>query len=447
MGGVFVFCGLIAGCGDAVHLPTSDELAVFNSASPINPIVDKDRIKQTFLVTGPYRIVTGDLLDIQIPNYLMSSEASDTTTQSAMSLYSAQAMSLYSAHVDGDGMITVPIVGQLQVAGKNLTEAEGVIVNAFYPKYTKEKPPVVITVREYKTARVAISGAVTKTGIYDLRHDKMTLVGLLMESGGITDAGAAVIRITHQLPEEFDEANESAVTSECTNNIRLSFKPENSKTTIGFVTIKDKEMVVASQKLDIADKADCQMFVREIKKNNIACDLSKRLELLSSMIVRQNLVNVTTIALPVEGLNIPFKDVALQEGDRIEVERLNPEIFTVIGLVNKPGAYPYPSGVKYTLLQVIAFGGGLNEIADPHYVRVYRQAADGRVVDATFEITGTSLTAAGGIPIRPGDVVAVEQTARTKRNLLIAQLFQFRTGAVASYNYNIFEGKDYRRTD
>jgi protein involved in polysaccharide export with SLBB domain len=172
------------------------------------------------------------------------------------------------------------------------------------------------------------------------------------------------------------------------------------------------------------------MFAQQIKEHAITCDISRQLAQLSSTIIRKN--PVETLALPVEGLNIPFKDVALLDGDRIEVERLNPEIFTVMGLVNKPGAYPYPPGVKYTLLQALAFGGGLDDIAEPHYVRVYRQTADGSVVDATFSVAGTGLTAAANIPIRPGDVVAVEQTERTRRNQIINGILVNRIGASAS---------------
>jgi len=55
-------------------------------------------------------------------------------------------------------------------------------------------------VLEYKTAKVSITGAVEKPGIYELRSDQMSLVALLMEAGGIVDEGATLIRIIH--PDE-----------------------------------------------------------------------------------------------------------------------------------------------------------------------------------------------------------------------------------------------------
>jgi len=135
------------------------------------------------------------------------------------------------------------------------------------------------------------------------------------------------------------------------------------------------------------------------------------------------------VILPVKGTNIPFADVALQEGDMVEVEGLKPEFFTVIGLVQSSGAFPYPPETQFNLWQALAFAGGLDMIADPRYVRVYRQAADGRIVDATFKITGTEVNNAYSTRIKRGDVVAVEHTDRTRQRVLISQIVRFGTGA------------------
>ncbi len=151
--------------------------------------------------------------------------------------------------------------------------------------------------------------------------------------------------------------------------------------------------------------------------------------------------SVKPIILPVKGTNIPFEDVALRQGDIVEVEPLNPEVFTVIGLVNKPGAFPYPPGCSYNIMQALAFAGGLNDTADPHYVRVYRQKADGSIIDATFPIERAGITGASGIRIKPGDVVAVEQTTRTRTRIILSQIVRFGLGFNMVYrldnnNYN-----------
>jgi hypothetical protein len=166
--------------------------------------------------------------------------------------------------------------------------------------------------------------------------------------------------------------------------------------------------------------------------------------LLNSKSGSKRYVNQTTpIVLPVKGLNIPFSDVEIFSGARVEVQSLDPAVFTVVGLVNKPGAFPYPANTHYNLMQAIAFSGGVDEIADPRYVRVYREGRNGQMVDATFELNGISPVGAPNIRIKPGDIVSVEQTGRTRRNLLIAEVLRLNVGV----SYNVFDGKDFRRTD
>ncbi len=51
------------------------------------------------------------------------------------------------------------------------------------------------------------------------------------------------------------------------------------------------------------------------------------------------------IVLPVKGLNIPFADVVLRNGDSVIVERFREPLITVVGLVNRPGNFQYPPDV------------------------------------------------------------------------------------------------------
>ncbi|MHC4431311.1 MAG: polysaccharide biosynthesis/export family protein [Planctomycetota bacterium] len=145
-----------------------------------------------------------------------------------------------------------------------------------------------------------------------------------------------------------------------------------------------------------------------------------------------------SIILPVEGFNIPFADVALQDGDSVIVERLSVPLFTVAGLVNRPGNFPYPPRAKYNLMQAIAFAGGLNPIAEPRYASVYRLKPDNTIVNAAFEIinteNGSTLTDALGIRIKPGDIIFVEHTPRTRAKLLLDRMFHINVGAYYGLN-------------
>jgi polysaccharide export outer membrane protein len=145
----------------------------------------------------------------------------------------------------------------------------------------------------------------------------------------------------------------------------------------------------------------------------------------------------TTLALPVRGLNLPFADVALTGGETIQVERFKPRLFTVMGLVTKAGAFEYPVDQTYHLVQALAFAGGINETADPRYVKIYRQDAGGGIVAATLRIGDEHWAKAARIPIRPGDVVSVEHTDRTRTRTVLADLFRASFGGSIQATYPI----------
>ncbi|UCC99232.1 MAG: SLBB domain-containing protein [Phycisphaerales bacterium] len=136
-----------------------------------------------------------------------------------------------------------------------------------------------------------------------------------------------------------------------------------------------------------------------------------------------------SLVLPVKGFNIPFADVVLRDGDSVIVERLQPPLFTVMGLVNRPGNFPYPPDIRYNLAQALAFAGGLNEVADPRYATVYRLDASDEIVRAVFPIIdGSKLTDAANTSIKPGDIVAVEQTPRTRTAVFLNRIFRINIG-------------------
>ena len=109
----------------------------------------------------------------------------------------------------------------------------------------------------------------------------------------------------------------------------------------------------------------------------------------------------------------------------------NERVFTVLGLVQKPDTYPYPPDVQYNLTEALGFAGGLNMLADPRHVTIYRQEDNGEIISATFPIGEKANADAYDIIIKPGDVVCVDHTLRTRTNEFFAGLFHIGVGAEA----------------
>ncbi len=135
--------------------------------------------------------------------------------------------------------------------------------------------------------------------------------------------------------------------------------------------------------------------------------------------------------IPVLNMNIPAGDVRLAEDDTIIVEAMDPQTVSVVGLVNKPGSFPWSPKVRCTVMDALAFAGGVNDLADPQYVRVYRQNAGGEIVSLLIRLNGPSAAGAGKLHLKPGDIVAVEQTPRTRTRLFLSQIIRMGLGVNA----------------
>jgi len=379
-----VFC--LAGCGDQVRALTPEEKAAFNEAGSVTPVIDMDRIERAVLKTGPYRVVPGDVLEVTMPVLLQAVTAAEVQSTQRGS----QLVNPYLLRVRDNGTIALPAVGSMKVEGLPLSEIEEQITKA-YEDYVIPHPSVFVRVAEYKVAKVYIAGAVKTPGVYALQGDQMTLSSLLTQAGGISEVGAAVVRILR--PEGAAEAAAGP----------------------SFDALKK----VSS---DANDRPETTLTSSTATAGQVAA---------RGLVPGRR--ETKPIILPVVNANIPYRDMALDEGDTVVVEPVQMPLFSVLGLVAKPGNFPYPPGAQYNLTQAIAVAGGLDPVARPYYVTVYRLKEDGSVVRAPFRLLkNDKFTDALGTPIRPGDVVAVENTPRTRTNTAIRDLVRINAGIYLS---------------
>jgi len=376
----------LAGCGDQVRELTLEEKAAFDQAGVVTPVIDMDRIERAVLKTGAYRVVPGDVLEVTMPVLLQAVTAAEVQATQSRN----QVVNPYLLRVRDNGTIALPAVGSMRVVGLPLSEIEERITAA-YKDYVIPYPSVFVRVAEYKTARVYVAGAVKTPGVYALQADQMTLSSLLTQAGGISEAGAAVVRILR--PERPAEA----AVETFSDALKKVSADANDSPEASLVSSPPAETATVEQ-LPTPDAARGR---REAKP----------------------------ILLPVVNTNIPYRDVALDEGDSVVVQPVQMPMFSVLGLVAKPGNFPYPPGARYNLTQAIAFAGGLDPVARPYYATIYRLNEDGSVARAPFRLLKhDKFTDALGTPIRPGDVVAVENTPRTRMNTAVRDLFRLNAG-------------------
>lgn len=84
--------------------------------------------------------------------------------------------------VNASGEVSLPLIGQIPVAGLTAQAAERLIATKYEEKYLRD-PQVSLFIKEFTTQRVAIEGAVLRPGIYPM-SGQLTLLRALALSGG-----------------------------------------------------------------------------------------------------------------------------------------------------------------------------------------------------------------------------------------------------------------------
>lgn len=89
--------------------------------------------------------------------------------------------------VDNDGMINLPIVGKIHVAGLTKTECEDLIKSKIQPYLARTENPLV-SVRT-SSYRITVIGEVNKPGVIPVATEKISLIEALAEAGDMTIYG------------------------------------------------------------------------------------------------------------------------------------------------------------------------------------------------------------------------------------------------------------------
>src|ERR1700686_3714468 len=101
------------------------------------------------------------------------------------------------ARVSARGNVSLPLIGDVQLAGLTPAEAEGVIARRLVTGNFILEPQVSVFVKEYATQGVSVLGEVEKPGIYPLLGSH-GLFDVLSMAGGTTQKSGPTVTITHK---------------------------------------------------------------------------------------------------------------------------------------------------------------------------------------------------------------------------------------------------------
>lgn len=140
------------------------------------------------------------------------------------------------------GVISYPLIGDIQVAGKSTKQVESELAKKLADGFIVN-PQVNVTVKQFKSQKVFLTGEVQKPGIYPLTKEN-SLLSILTEAGGATkEAGDDLIIIRpktptlHMLTFEEAKANQEVIIKLKLQNV-LAGDPQHN------VTIRNGDTII-----------------------------------------------------------------------------------------------------------------------------------------------------------------------------------------------------------
>lgn len=97
--------------------------------------------------------------------------------------------------VSDTGEVGVPLVGSVRVAGLLLPDAEQAIRHECINRRLYRDPQVSVLLRNRKTVRVSVVGAVAEPGTYELPAVNCDLLAALIAAGGLTPEASTIVEI------------------------------------------------------------------------------------------------------------------------------------------------------------------------------------------------------------------------------------------------------------
>lgn len=168
--GVLLFCLalLVAGCSGAKKV---DEAALLASVSSAQ---DRQLALETLARLSEqavdYRIGPSDVLEIGVFQWELSEETKTLAVR-----------------VSQEGVISLPLVGDLVVKGKTVRDVRVTIEKTLRDGDFIKTPRVSVVIKEFRSKRIAVVGAVKDPGTYTIRQNVTRLLDILSLAGGIAE--------------------------------------------------------------------------------------------------------------------------------------------------------------------------------------------------------------------------------------------------------------------
>jgi polysaccharide export outer membrane protein len=279
-------------------------------------------------LVGDYPIGAGDVLQVSVTGM---DELKDHTVR-----------------VTGEGTISLPFVGILNVAGVTDRALREEIRRRLQANYMHD-PHVSLFVKEFRSRQVAVVGAVQKPGLYSLASGADTIFDMISQAGGMTATAAERILLIPADPAE----------------------PETAKA------------LAAALPAQVVSQDPSPLILKDVDPI---------------------VINTNTL---IRGGHQAYLALPARPGDVIMVPGGGDVL--IQGWITKPGAYRISPGLS--LLGAVAAAGGPMFPADTGSVKIIRTNKHGEKTFFSANLDSIQSGEERDLPLQEGDVIDVSSTA------------------------------------
>lgn len=292
-----------------------------------------------------------------------------------------------SLTIPSSGQINLPGAGAVRVAGLTPTQAASRIARALSQELLA--PEVTVELKQAHPRRVFVSGAVAKTGTYDIQPG-WRISEVLTASGGVSGRSDEVAGTLTRAGLPPVRINLKAIQSNPSSSANLRLREGDN---LSFRAL-DVKLITVSGDVQRPGKYPLRNVPRLLEAITLAGQLKGRADETTATLTRAGRLSALDVQAVQDNPTSP-KNIVLKAGDILFFTARDPKTIMVSGDVEKPGKYPLRSAPR--LLDAITLAGRLKGRAD--------------------ETTAT-LTRAGNAPTVL-DVEAIQDNPASPKNLIL----------------------------
>jgi polysaccharide biosynthesis/export protein len=270
--------------------------------------------------------------------------------------------------VGDDGSVVVPLIGKVGVSGLTAEQAEQVIAAESVNRGVFRTPCITVTMKQCRTNKVTVVGAVNQPGAHDLPRGSSSLLAALVVAGGLSKEAGTDVEIRRTDSRTLPPGGPAA------RPPRVAGAPGAEAALAAYETVSAAPAIIA---VSLAAAAAGQQKVPD-----------------------------------------------LHDGDVVYVAKRTLPPIHVLGLVAKPGEFPFPPNQELRVLDALALAGGCSSSVAEKVLVIRHLPNHKEPIQIAVSIQAAE-TGRDNIALSPDDTVMVEQTAATVTMDLLKTFIHF----------------------